>query len=43
VSESGKPLADGNGVSARRQDGDSAVIEIGSGRYRFAYAWAPSS
>ena len=43
VSEGGKPLADGNGVSARRQDGDSAVIEIGSGRYRFAYAWAPSS
>jgi alpha-L-rhamnosidase len=43
VTEGGKPLADGNGVSARRQDGDSAVIEIGSGRYRFAYAWAPSS
>jgi alpha-L-rhamnosidase len=40
VSESGRPLADGNGVSARRQDGDAAVVEVGSGSYRFAHAVA---
>jgi alpha-L-rhamnosidase len=37
VTESGKTLADGNGVTSRRQDGDVAVVEIGSGQYRFAY------
>jgi alpha-L-rhamnosidase len=40
VSESGRPLGDGNGVSGRRQDGDAAVVEVGSGSYRFAYAVA---
>ena len=40
VSESGRPLADGNGVSSRRQDGDAAVVEVGSGSYQFAYAVA---
>ena len=38
VSESGKPLTDGNGITGHRQDGDAAVIEVGSGQYRFAYA-----
>jgi alpha-L-rhamnosidase len=39
VTESGKPLADGNGVAGRRQEADAAVIEVGSGRYRFGYSW----
>ena len=39
VTEGGKPLAEGNGVTGRRQDGDAAVVEIGSGQYRFAYSW----
>jgi alpha-L-rhamnosidase len=39
VSESGKPLTDGNGITGHRQDGEVAVIEVGSGQYRFAYAW----
>ncbi len=37
VTESGNPLAHGNGVSNMRQDGDTVVVEIGSGQYRFAY------
>jgi alpha-L-rhamnosidase len=37
VTEGGSPLGDGNGISGRRQDGDDAVVEVGSGRYRFAY------
>jgi alpha-L-rhamnosidase len=37
VTESGKALAEGNGVASRRQDGDATVVEIGSGQYRFAY------
>jgi alpha-L-rhamnosidase len=38
VTESGKTLADGNGITARRQEGDVTVVETGSGRYRFAYS-----
>ena len=37
VTESGRPLADGNGIRARRQEGDVAVVEIGSGQYRFVH------
>jgi len=37
VTEGASPLADGNGVAARRQDGGDVVVELGSGRYRFAY------
>ena len=37
VTEDGKPLGEGNGISGRRQDGDDAVVEVGSGRYRFSY------
>lgn len=40
VTEGGQPLATGNGVTAVRQEGDSVVAEIGSGRYRFSYAMA---
>jgi alpha-L-rhamnosidase len=39
VTESGKVLAEGNGVTGRRQDGEVAVVEVGSGQYRFSYAW----
>jgi alpha-L-rhamnosidase len=40
VTEGGQELADGNGVTGRRQDGDTVVVEVGSGQYRFAYPWA---
>jgi len=38
VAESGKPLADGNGVIGRKQEGDAVIVEILSGQYRFSYA-----
>jgi alpha-L-rhamnosidase len=38
VTESSRPLAAGNGIiEAPRQDGDAVVVEVGSGRYSFAY------
>jgi alpha-L-rhamnosidase len=37
VSEGGQPLAAGNGIAGPKQDGDTVVVEIGSGTYRFAY------
>jgi alpha-L-rhamnosidase len=37
VTESTRPLAAENGISAPRQDGDAVVVEVGSGRYSFAY------
>jgi alpha-L-rhamnosidase len=37
VTEGGSPLGDGNGLGGRRQDGEDAVVEVGSGRYRFSY------
>jgi alpha-L-rhamnosidase len=37
VTEGGSPLGGGNGITARRQDGSDAVVEVGSGRYRFSY------
>jgi alpha-L-rhamnosidase len=36
VTESGKPLAAGNGITGMRQDGDALVVEVGSGQYRFS-------
>src|SRR5207245_7341217 len=36
--EGGQALAKGNGITDSRQDGDSVVVEVGSGQYRFAYA-----
>lgn len=38
VLESGQALSTGNGITGLRQDGDFAVVEIGSGQYRFACA-----
>ena len=40
VTESGRALAAGNGVSAVRQDGDVTVVDVGSGQYRFTYPMA---
>jgi len=37
VSEGGRALASGNGIVSQRQDGDAAVVEVGSGRYSFAF------
>jgi hypothetical protein len=37
VMESGKALAEGNGILKVRQDGRFTVAEIGSGQYQFAY------
>jgi hypothetical protein len=38
VTEGGRPLAGGNGIGERRQDGRDVVVTVGSGRYRFAHA-----
>jgi alpha-L-rhamnosidase len=37
VTESGRALAGGSGIAGQRQDGDAVVVEVGSGRYSFAY------
>lgn len=37
VMESGKAVAGADGVSGSRQEGTTAVVEIGSGQYRFSY------
>jgi alpha-L-rhamnosidase len=36
VTEGGRPLAVGNGVTAVRQEDGAVVVEVGSGAYRFA-------
>jgi alpha-L-rhamnosidase len=41
VTESGRPLAAGDGIAAFRQDGDAVVVDVGSGRYAFASEMAP--
>jgi len=37
VTEGGRPLAVGNGVTAQKQDGGVVALEVGSGQYRFVY------
>jgi alpha-L-rhamnosidase len=37
VTEAGKPVQGLDGVTASRQDGEEAVLEIGSGEYRFGW------
>jgi alpha-L-rhamnosidase len=37
VTEGGKPIQGLDGVTASRQDGETAVVEVGSGQYRFAW------
>jgi alpha-L-rhamnosidase len=39
VQESGKPLQKGKGIQTFYQDGDSVVVELGSGDYFFIYVW----
>jgi alpha-L-rhamnosidase len=39
-SVSGKPLVTGDGITGIHQDEAAAVVEIGSGRYDFAYSFA---
>jgi alpha-L-rhamnosidase len=39
VSESVRPLATGAGITGVRQDGASAVVEVGSGHYTFSYPY----
>jgi len=41
VTESGRPLATGNGISEVRQDGDDVVVDVGSGRYSFVSTAIP--
>jgi alpha-L-rhamnosidase len=37
VTESGLPLSGAAGVARSAQDGETVIVEVGSGRYRFAY------
>lgn len=37
VTEGGQPLAAGNGIAGMKQDGETVVVEVGSGQYRFVY------
>jgi alpha-L-rhamnosidase len=37
VTEGGKALSNGNGITGKRQEDDFVVVETGSGQYRFAY------
>jgi alpha-L-rhamnosidase len=41
ITESGKPLANAEGVDFVRQDGDKVDIEVGSGRYKFVSVLKP--
>ncbi len=36
VTEEGRPLAVGNGITGVRQDRDAVIVEVGAGRYQFA-------
>jgi alpha-L-rhamnosidase len=38
VNESGKQLTVGNGITAINESGDTVIVEVGAGRYVFAYA-----
>jgi alpha-L-rhamnosidase len=38
VTEGGRAVAKGNGIADARQEGDAAIVDVGSGEYRFAYA-----
>jgi alpha-L-rhamnosidase len=43
VLESGQPVSGAGGISGARQDGESVVLEAGSGDYRFTYRPASAS
>ncbi len=38
VQESGQPLGNARGIIRSSQEGETAVVEVGSGRYEFSYA-----
>ncbi len=42
VQESGQPLANAKGCARSSQNGRTAVVEVGSGRYQFSYPLEPS-
>ena len=37
VTEGGRPLSSGAGITSSKQDGDVVVVRVGSGRYSFTY------
>jgi hypothetical protein len=37
VTESGRAVASASGITSAGQDGAAVVVEVGSGRYAFAY------
>ena len=37
VTEGGQPIQGRDGVTSSRQAGDTVVVEVGSGQYRFAW------
>jgi alpha-L-rhamnosidase len=39
ITERGKALAVGEGIATITREGNSVVVEVGSGRYEFAYSW----
>jgi hypothetical protein len=41
VHESGQSLEKASGIVSYRSDGDSELVEIGSGKYHFTYPWRP--
>jgi alpha-L-rhamnosidase len=43
ITESGKALGAGEGITTIGRDGESVVIELGSGLYVFAYSWSGQS
>jgi alpha-L-rhamnosidase len=43
VVEGGQALRTAKGVTAARQDGETVIAEVGSGRYDFSYAFKPAA
>jgi alpha-L-rhamnosidase len=41
ITESGRALATGQAIASTTREGSSVVVELGSGRYEFAYSWNP--
>ncbi len=39
VMESGQPLSRATGITGKRQEGDSVVVETAAGQYRFTYTF----
>jgi alpha-L-rhamnosidase len=37
VTEAGKALANGNGITNTQQSGEYVIVDVGSGQYKFAY------